>query len=206
MKPSSSDPLVLLFFGQKTDISEYSLDALSKSRVKRVVTVGRRGPLQVAFTIKELREMITLPKCRTVIDPQDVAGINERINGMGERAGCFRYACSSRSPLHWKSGEQGECGRFLQFLPAAVVWCVVGLLLATDTFCLAFCRSRHLCSIYSAVWSSRLQSQVGDGASFIFLNMWALSRLWPVRSLMIRTCCHQSRKWKSSLSVCCPTV
>ena len=38
----------------------------------------------------------------------------------------------------------------------------------------------------------------------LFLNMWALSRLWPVRSFMTTTCCHRSRKWKSSLSEHCP--
>ena len=44
------------------------------------------------------------------------------------------------------------------------------------TFVLAaVCRSGHLCSICSAVWSSRPQLQVGDGTSFIFLKMWALS-------------------------------
>jgi len=50
-----------LFFFQKTDITEYSLEALAKSKVKKVTLVGRRGPLQVAFTIKELREMLKLP-------------------------------------------------------------------------------------------------------------------------------------------------
>ena len=44
------------------------------------------------------------------------------------------------------------------------------------TFVLAaVCRSGHLCSICSPVWSSRPQLQVGDGVSFIFLKMWALS-------------------------------
>lgn len=34
---------------RKTDITEYALDALSKSRVKHVHVVGRRGPVQVIF-------------------------------------------------------------------------------------------------------------------------------------------------------------
>ena len=33
---------------RKTDISSDALDALSKSRVKRVTVVGRRGPMQVS--------------------------------------------------------------------------------------------------------------------------------------------------------------
>ena len=32
---------------QKTDITAYALDTLSRSRVKRVRVVGRRGPMQV---------------------------------------------------------------------------------------------------------------------------------------------------------------
>lgn len=37
---------------EKTDITEAALGALRQSRVKTVWIVGRRGPLQVAFTIK----------------------------------------------------------------------------------------------------------------------------------------------------------
>ena len=46
---------------RETDISEHALDALSRHRVRRVKVVGRRGPLQAPYTIKELRELITLP-------------------------------------------------------------------------------------------------------------------------------------------------
>ena len=76
-------------------------------------------------------------------------------------------------------------------------WTAVG-----HTFVLSLCRSGHLCSICSAVWSSRPQLQIGDGASFIFLNMWALSWLWPVRSLM--TC--EMLKQHSHLLHACITV
>ncbi|KAF7723986.1 hypothetical protein EC973_001446 [Apophysomyces ossiformis] len=46
---------------RKTDITEYALEALSKSRIRHVHVVGRRGPLQVSFTSKELREQMSLP-------------------------------------------------------------------------------------------------------------------------------------------------
>ncbi|KKA27109.1 hypothetical protein TD95_001124 [Thielaviopsis punctulata] len=46
---------------RKTDITEAALAQLSKSRVKRVHIVGRRGPMQVRLTIKELRELMTIP-------------------------------------------------------------------------------------------------------------------------------------------------
>lgn len=60
---------------KKTDITEYSLAALAESTIKRVYLVGRRGPLQVAFTIKELREMLKLPNCATIWREQDFEGI-----------------------------------------------------------------------------------------------------------------------------------
>ena len=41
-----------------TDICEEALEKLSKSRIKRVSLVGRRGPLQVAFTIKARQNFI----------------------------------------------------------------------------------------------------------------------------------------------------
>lgn len=43
-----------LLLCQKTDITEAALRVLRQSRVKTVWIVGRRGPLQVAFTIKVL--------------------------------------------------------------------------------------------------------------------------------------------------------
>ncbi|KAF4443988.1 ferredoxin-NADP+ reductase [Fusarium acutatum] len=45
---------------RKTDITEKALETLSRSRVKRVHVVGRRGPMQASFTIKEVRELMKL--------------------------------------------------------------------------------------------------------------------------------------------------
>ncbi|KAK0645543.1 NADPH:adrenodoxin oxidoreductase-like protein [Cercophora newfieldiana] len=45
----------------KSDIAEHALDALARSRIKRVHIVGRRGPMQAAFTTKEVRELMRLP-------------------------------------------------------------------------------------------------------------------------------------------------
>ncbi|CCG83536.1 putative NADPH-adrenodoxin reductase [Taphrina deformans PYCC 5710] len=46
---------------KSTDIADHALEALSRSRVKRVKIVGRRGPLEASFTIKEIRELINVP-------------------------------------------------------------------------------------------------------------------------------------------------
>ncbi|KAK3070980.1 NADPH-adrenodoxin reductase [Teratosphaeriaceae sp. CCFEE 6253] len=46
---------------RKTDINEETLEALSRSRIREVKVIGRRGPLQAPYTIKELRELMQLP-------------------------------------------------------------------------------------------------------------------------------------------------
>ncbi|KAI0458696.1 hypothetical protein F5B21DRAFT_402799 [Xylaria acuta] len=45
---------------RKSDITESAIETLSKTRIKRVHIVGRRGPMQAAFTIKEVRELMKL--------------------------------------------------------------------------------------------------------------------------------------------------
>lgn len=45
---------------EKYDIPEPVLDVLRRSAVKHVSIIGRRGPLEAAFTTKELREMMNL--------------------------------------------------------------------------------------------------------------------------------------------------
>jgi ferredoxin/flavodoxin---NADP+ reductase len=55
-----------------TDIADYALDALRKSRVKEVYLLGRRGPAQAAFTNPEIRELGELPDADIVADPAEV--------------------------------------------------------------------------------------------------------------------------------------
>ena len=45
----------------KTDITSYALAKLEKNRIKNVFIVGRRGLIQASFTVKELRELTTIP-------------------------------------------------------------------------------------------------------------------------------------------------
>ena len=66
---------------QTTDICQHALDALAESNIRRVNLIGRRGPLQIAFTIKELREMTRLPGCRSTFDPTDFIPIKDTLNG-----------------------------------------------------------------------------------------------------------------------------
>jgi adrenodoxin-NADP+ reductase len=64
---------------KKTDICSHAVAALAESKVKKVQLVGRRGPLQVAFTIKELREMTRLPGCTTHLDPSHFDSVKSYI-------------------------------------------------------------------------------------------------------------------------------
>ncbi|XP_072386920.1 NADPH:adrenodoxin oxidoreductase, mitochondrial isoform X1 [Diabrotica undecimpunctata] len=65
---------------KKTDITEYALESLSRSKIKTVYLIGRRGPLQAAYTIKELREMLKLPNCSSIWRSNDFTGISEHLS------------------------------------------------------------------------------------------------------------------------------
>ncbi|KAH9449690.1 hypothetical protein Pst134EA_019608 [Puccinia striiformis f. sp. tritici] len=52
----------------KTDLSERALEMWDKSRVKHIEIVGRRGPLQVGVTTRELQELIGLRNVEIQID------------------------------------------------------------------------------------------------------------------------------------------
>ncbi|KAJ6150599.1 Adrenodoxin-NADP+ reductase [Penicillium samsonianum] len=67
---------------QKTDIADYAVEKLSTSRIKRVRVVGRRGPLQASFTIKELREMLQLPGVSFDPIPKDIFPPEEVVSAL----------------------------------------------------------------------------------------------------------------------------
>lgn len=47
-----AENVIYLLSLQKTDITQPTLEALAESQVRRVLIVGRRGPIQIACTIK----------------------------------------------------------------------------------------------------------------------------------------------------------
>ncbi|XP_018515872.1 NADPH:adrenodoxin oxidoreductase, mitochondrial [Lates calcarifer] len=67
---------------KKTDITQPALEALTGSQVRRVLIVGRRGPMQVACTIKELREMVNLPDTRPEMVVSDFEGVTEALKDL----------------------------------------------------------------------------------------------------------------------------
>lgn len=60
----------------KTDIADYALKALRQSRVKVIYLLGRRGPVQAAFSPAEIQEIGELPSADLIVDPKEV-GIDE---------------------------------------------------------------------------------------------------------------------------------
>ena len=68
-----TDPDVLA----TTDIADHALEALRKRGVSEVVILGRRGPLEGAFTTLELRELGELEGVDVVVDPADLAHITD---------------------------------------------------------------------------------------------------------------------------------
>lgn len=74
---------------RQTDITEEALEVLSRSRVKDVNVVGRRGPLQAAFTTKELRELMNLdgvhfdPSVRSLL-PENIKSLPRLIRRSSE--------------------------------------------------------------------------------------------------------------------------
>jgi ferredoxin--NADP+ reductase len=68
-----TDPDVLA----TTDIADHALDLLHQRGVAEVVIVGRRGPLQGAFTTLELRELGELDGVEVLVDPADLDDITD---------------------------------------------------------------------------------------------------------------------------------
>ena len=56
-----------------TDIADHALHAMRESRISSVTLLGRRGPVQAAFTTPELRELGELERADVVVDSTDLA-------------------------------------------------------------------------------------------------------------------------------------
>jgi ferredoxin--NADP+ reductase len=55
-----------------TDIAAHALEALAESKVREVRMVGRRGPVQAAFTPPELKELGELADCDVLVDAAEL--------------------------------------------------------------------------------------------------------------------------------------
>jgi len=64
----AQDPEVLA----KTDIAGHAVEALRKSKVKRVYLLGRRGPVQAAFSPKEIEELGEIERADLVVRQEEI--------------------------------------------------------------------------------------------------------------------------------------
>jgi ferredoxin--NADP+ reductase len=55
-----------------TDTADHAIAALAAGNIREVVVLGRRGPVQAAFTTPELRELEDLPDTDIRVDPRDL--------------------------------------------------------------------------------------------------------------------------------------
>jgi ferredoxin/flavodoxin---NADP+ reductase len=55
-----------------TDVAEHAVEGLASQTVKEIVLLGRRGPVQAAFTTPELRELGELAQADVIVDPADL--------------------------------------------------------------------------------------------------------------------------------------
>ena len=72
----------------RTDIADHALDEFRRGRVREVVLLGRRGPAQAAFTIREIKELAGLENVDFVVRPAelDLDDVSrEMLRGAGSR-------------------------------------------------------------------------------------------------------------------------
>lgn len=60
-----------------TDIADHALESLRPCGVDEVVVIGRRGPLQTAFTTLEPRELGELDNVDVIVDPAQLEGVTD---------------------------------------------------------------------------------------------------------------------------------
>jgi ferredoxin/flavodoxin---NADP+ reductase len=74
-----------------TDIADHALQALREGKVREVVVVGRRGPLEAAFTTKELLGLAAVPGVDVVVSPDELNPDPASAALAGDRDGSFAF-------------------------------------------------------------------------------------------------------------------
>ena len=64
----AQDPEILA----KTDIAAHAVDALRRSKIKRIYLLGRRGPVQAAFSPKEIEEIGHVQRATLVVSKDEL--------------------------------------------------------------------------------------------------------------------------------------
>ena len=94
----SEDPDVLA----KTDMASHAVEALRQSRIKRVYLLGRRGPVQAAFSPKEIEEVGEIERADLVVKEDELALDEVSKAGLSDAAAKKNYdflcAVAKRGP------------------------------------------------------------------------------------------------------------
>src|SRR4029077_20066439 len=57
---------------RQTDTADHAIEQLDRSQIREIVVLGRRGPVQAAFTNPEIRELGEMEDADVVVDPAEV--------------------------------------------------------------------------------------------------------------------------------------
>ncbi len=57
---------------RQTDTADHAIDQLDRSAIREIVVLGRRGPVQAAFTNPEIRELGEMEDADVIVDPAEV--------------------------------------------------------------------------------------------------------------------------------------
>lgn len=93
-----------------TDIADYALEALSKSNIKTIYILGRRGPAQAKFTTPEIKEMGEMQDADVIVLPEE-AELDEI--SKAELANADRGTMSTVEVIQSFAGKE-PCGKSRQ--------------------------------------------------------------------------------------------
>src|SRR4029079_16170388 len=57
---------------RETDTADHAIEVLDRSRIREIVVLGRRGPVQAAFPTPETKELGDMEDAEVVVDPSEV--------------------------------------------------------------------------------------------------------------------------------------
>ncbi|EKG14209.1 hypothetical protein MPH_08584 [Macrophomina phaseolina MS6] len=90
-----------------TDIAEHALEHLTRNKTQSVKIVGRRGPMQAAFTIKEVRELLNLPNVHfSPIDPTYFPPADYKLSRQMKRLSKILFEGSPNGPPRSKGAKR----------------------------------------------------------------------------------------------------
>jgi len=99
---------------EQTDIADHALEKLAESRVREVIMLGRRGPVQAAFTSAELKELTELPDVDIRVDASEIE-LDPASRAVLEQASANSNARRNYDLLSQAAGSSGSRPRSIRF-------------------------------------------------------------------------------------------